>query len=61
MDAGGLSQDAPVYATTLILVRHTGMLTTLTVVLAVRLDTCLMITGMFVPVLFPCIYMQRGA
>lgn len=59
MEAGGLSQDAPVYATTLILVRHIGVLTTLTVVLAVRLDTWLTMTGMFVPVLFPCTYIHR--
>ena len=61
MEAGGLSQDAPVYATTLILVRHTGVLTTLTVVLAVRLDTWLMITGIFVPVLVPCTYVHRDS
>ena len=55
MEAGGPSQEAPVYATTLILVRHAYVLTTLTVVLAVRLDTCLMPTGMFALVLTPCI------
>lgn len=58
MEAGGLSQDAPVYATTLILVKHTGVLTTRTVVPAVRLDTCLMLTGMLVPVLKPCTHIH---
>lgn len=59
MEAGGLSQEAPVYATTLILVRQTGVLATLTVVLAVRLDTCLMATAMSVPVLTPCTSTHR--